>query len=109
MRKAVVIAALAAFALAAFAYAEANPQPSPGKKVVSVKLTAEQVKVVKAGGGKNVTINLAKNQLGDIPKTVEGRAFPLTLNTSHLGRDDVVVVNMQIYKDRISMDPQPSP
>jgi hypothetical protein len=109
MRKAVAIGAVVVLAFAALAYAEANPQPSPGTKVVSVKLTAEQVKVVKAGGGKNVTVNLARNQLGDIPKTVEGRAFPLTLNTSHLGRDDVVVVNMQIYTDRISMDPQPSP
>ena len=96
-------------ACAALAYAEANPQPSPGKKVVSVKLTAEQVKVVKEGEGKNVTINLSANQLGDIPKTVEARAFPLTLNTSHLQKDGIVVINMQVSKERVMMDPQPSP
>ena len=109
MRSFVVAATVFALAFAAFAYAEANPQPSPDKKEVSITLTAEQVKVVKAGGGKDVTINLARNQLGDIPKAVEGKVFPLTLNTYHLRRGDVVVVKMEIYKDRISMDPQPSP
>jgi hypothetical protein len=109
MRIAVAVTMAAAFALAALAYAEANPQPSPGTKVVSVKLTAAQLEAVKGGGGRDVAISLSRAQLGDIPKTVEGKAFPLTLNTSHLRRDGCVVVNMEIYKDRISMDPQPSP
>ena len=109
MRSAIVITAVAALALAAFAYAEANPQPSPGTKVVSVKLTAAQLEAVKGGGGRNVTISLSRNQLGDIPKTVEGRAFPLTLNTSHLRKDGIVVINMEVSKERVMMDPQPSP
>jgi len=108
MRSAVVITAVAALALAALAYAEANPQPSPGTKVVSVKLTAAQLEAVKAAGGRDVTISLSRSQLGDIPKTVEGRAFALTLNTSHL-RTDTVVITMEISQDRILMDPQPSP
>lgn len=108
MRIAVVATAAAALALAALAYAEANPQPSPGKKVVSVKLTAAQLEAVKGGGGRDVTITLSRSQLGDIPATVEGRAFALTLNTSHL-RTDTVVITMEISQDRILMDPQPSP
>jgi hypothetical protein len=109
MRIAVVATAAAALALAALAYAEANPQPSPGKKVVSVKLTAAQLEAVKAAGGRDVAISLSRSQLGDIPEAVEGKAFALILNTSHLRRDGCVVVNMEIYKDRLSMDPQPSP
>jgi hypothetical protein len=109
MRSYVAVAAVAALALAALAYGEANPQPSPDKMVVSVKLTAAQLEAVKAGGGKNVTINLSKNQLGDLPKTVEGKAFSLTLNTSHLRTNNTVVVNMEISAERVSMNPQPSP
>ena len=108
MKSLVAVAAAAALALAALAYAM-DPQPSPDKRVVSVKLTAAQLEVVKAGGGKNVTIKLSKSQLGDIPKTVEGRAFPLTLNTSHLRTNNMVVVSMEISAERVSMNPQPSP
>jgi hypothetical protein len=107
MRKVVAIGAVVILACAALAYAM-DPQPSPGSRVVSVKLTAEQVKAVKGGGGKNVTINLSKAQLGDAGKTVEGKAFSLTLNTSHL-RGDTVVVSMEVTTERVMMNPQPSP
>ena len=109
MKKAVAIGAAVVLAFAALAYAEANPQPSPGKKVVSVKLTAEQVKVVKEAAGKSVQIQLTKEQLNAIGPGDPRIPGTLTLNTSHLGRDGCVVVNMEIYKDRVSMDPQPSP
>ncbi|UCH79438.1 MAG: hypothetical protein JSU81_05665 [Candidatus Coatesbacteria bacterium] len=108
MRKVVAVGAVVILACAALAYAM-DPQPSPGSRVVSVKLTADQVKAVKAGAGKNVTITLSKAQLGDAAKTVEGTAFKLTLNTSHLRTNDVVVVSMEVSADRVSMNPQPSP
>ncbi len=108
MKSLVVVVAAATLALAALAYAM-DPQPSPDKMVVSVKLTAAQLEAVKAGGGRDVTISLARNQLGDLPRTVEGKAFSLTLNTSHLRTNNTVVVNMEISAERVSMNPQPSP
>ncbi len=109
MRSFVVAATVVTLAFAAFAYAEANPQPSPDKKEVSITLTAEQVKVVKEAAGKSVQIQLTKEQLNAIGPGDPRIPGTLTLNTYHLRRGDVVVVKMEIYKDRISMDPQPSP
>ncbi len=109
MKRVVVVLAVTALALACLAYAEANPQPSPDKKEVSITLTAEQVKVVKAGAEKNVTITLTAEQT----KLIGGGRFDvpptLALNASHLGRGNAVLLLLKFTAERVSMDPQPSP
>ncbi len=114
MRKAVAIGAVVVLAFAALAYAM-DPQPSPGKKEASITLTAAQAKSVANARG-SVKIQLTSTQVEQLKGVVDltGPGDPripgtLTLDSSHLRTNNVVVVSIEISKDRVSMDPQPSP
>ena len=114
MRKVLVAIAVAALAVAALAYAM-DPQPSPGRKETSIKLTADQAKEV-AASRSEVTINLTKDQITVITKAVDYPGGPtsmpstLTLGRQHVGRDNVVRIMVAWdAKGRVSVEPIPTP
>ncbi len=114
MKGVVVVLAVTALALACLAYA-IEPTTPPGKKEASISLTAEQAKSVANARG-SVKIQLTSKQVEQLKGVVDlgGPGDPripgtLTLNSSHVRTNNVVVVSIEISKDRVSMDPQPSP
>ncbi|MGD8718890.1 MAG: hypothetical protein PVH29_08725 [Candidatus Zixiibacteriota bacterium] len=115
MKSFLVVLVAAVLAFATLAYGEANPQPSPGKKETSIKLTADQAKQV-AGARGEVEINLTKSQLTAIEEVVDYPGGPtsmprtLTLGKKYVGRDNVVRVMVAWdAKGRVSVEPIPTP
>lgn len=113
-KRIVVLTAVVAVALAGLAYAM-DPQPSPGKKETSIKLTADQAEKV-AGARSEVAINLTKDQISIIKEAVDYPGGPtsmpstLTLGRQHVGRDNVVrILVAWDAKGRVSVEPIPTP
>ncbi|MCP4230936.1 MAG: hypothetical protein GY771_12435 [bacterium] len=102
---AILVTTLFAFTFAVYAI---DPQPSPGKKEVSVELTSDQVKNIEAAKGKEITVTLTPEQIEGIQKEVPDfdlRSF--SMSTKHLRSGNVVTVEI-VMKSR-SINPIPSP
>ncbi|MEE9457030.1 MAG: hypothetical protein V3W11_07765, partial [bacterium] len=92
-----------------------EPTTPPGKKEASITLTADQAKSVADARG-SVKIQLTSKQVEQLKGAVglSGPGDPripgtLTLDSSHIRTNNVVLVSMEISAERVSMDPQPSP
>jgi hypothetical protein len=80
---------------------------------VKITLTEDQVKQVRGGSGRDVTVEFTADQLKAVQNVLPEFDFTeVTLTSDLLGRSNQILLILRASDDlrgRISMDPQPSP